>query len=347
MRQEGKMKIQAMRRVLFGLFALAVIGMAPSSAQEQKLEKVKVALHWNAPAHQFLHYYAAIKNGYYKAQGLEVELLALPGSVPAVLSVNAGDTQVGQASSDAILLSLTSGATLKSIFLLYQQTPNGVIVLKNSGIKSFADLRGKAIATSVASPEGLMLTARLREAGIDPEKDVRLLNVAPAAKLTMQLTGQADASTGLFDFQYIQAQMQGKDVEFLPFSTEAAPLYGHAIFVNTNWLEKNQAVARRFVLATVQGLTWAHDNIDKAVDMVVTWDSGVKVDREFARRGWEVNLKDLIVNNRTKKQGVGHMEAAGWSNLVKILKDGGVLKSNVDLAKAFSNDYLPKDAPRW
>jgi len=318
-----------------------------ATASAQAPEKIKLALHWNAPAHQFLQYYAAIKFGYYKELGLDVELLPLAGSVPAVLSVSAGDAQIGQASSDAILVSLASGAPLKAIFMFYQQTPNGVIVFKDSGIKSFADLRGKTVASSASSPDMIILNARLRELGINSEKDLNILNVAPAAKLTMQLNGQADASTGLADFQYIQAQMQGRKVDFLPFSTDAAPLYGHAIFTNNNWLEKHQDSARRFLAATVRGMKWAHDNIPDAVKMVVDWDPSVKVDPEFAKRGWEVNLNDLVINKRTAQNGIGNMEAAGWGNLIKILRDGGVLKADVDPAKIFTNEYIPKDAPKW
>ena len=59
------------------------------------------------------------------------------------------------------------------------------------------------------------------------------------------------------------------------------------------------------------------------------------------------NLNDLVINKRTAKNGIGHMEAAGWANLIKILRDGGVLKADVDASKVFTNDYIPKDAPRW
>lgn len=334
-------------RGFVGFLVLAAVVGWQCSASAQPLEKIKVALHWNAPIHSFLHYYAAVKLGYYKEQGLDVELLPLAGSVPAVLSVSANDAQIGQASSDAILVSLASGAPLKAIFLLYQQTPNGVVVAKDSGIKSLADLRGKTVASSAASPEMIILNARLRELGINPEKDLQILNVAPAAKLTMQLNGQADASTGFADFQYIQAQLQGRKVDFLPFSTDDAPLFGHAIFANTDWLNKHQDAARRFLAATVRGLKWAHDNVPEAVKMVADWDPTVKADPEFIRRGWEVNLKDLIVNKRTSKYGVGNMETAGWANLIKILRDGGVMKGDVDPDKMFTNDYIPKDAPKW
>ena len=192
-----------------------------------------------------------------------------------------------------------------------------------------------------------MLNARLRQSGVDPAGDLRILNVAPGAKLTMQLTGQADASTGFLDFQYIQAQMAGRQVDFLPFSTKAEPLYGHAIFVNGIWMEKNPDATRRFVAATVRGLAWARDNVDKAVDLVVGWDPSVKIDPVFSKRGWEVELSDLVTNSFTAQKGIGQMETTGWANLVKMLKDGGVLKAQVEPGKIFTNAYIPEDAPKW
>ena len=41
------------------------------------------------------------------------------------------------------------------------------------------------------------------------------------------------------------------------------------------------------------------------------------------------------------------MEVAGWANVVKVLKGGGMLKSDVNPATVFTNDYIPPDAPKW
>ena len=278
---------------------------------------------------------------------MTVELLPLAGSVPAALSVSAGDAQFGQASSDAILVSIGSGAPLKALFLFYEQTPNGVIVFQDSGIKTLADLRGKTVASLGFEPGHAVVERAAARARHKSRNRYKSSQRRTPAKLTMQLTGQADVSTGLADFQLIQAEMQGRKVKFLSFSTDEAPLYGHAIFANTNWLDKHQDAARKFIAATVRGMKWAHDNIPEAVKMVVAWDPSVKVDAEFAKRGWEVNLNDLVVNKRTAKEDIGHMETAGSANLIKILKDNGVLKTDVDAAKVFTNDYIPKDAPKW
>jgi hypothetical protein len=40
------------------------------------------------------------------------------------------------------------------------------------------------------------------------------------------------------------------------------------------------------------------------------------------------------------------VQTAGWANLVTMLKDGGILKANIDPDKIFTNDSIPKDASK-
>jgi NitT/TauT family transport system substrate-binding protein len=323
---------------------MLALAMTPAAYGQDKL---KVALNWNAPNAGFVHHYAAKKMGFYAAEGLDVELLALPGSVPAVTSVAAGEAQLGQAGADAILVGMAQGAPLKVVWLLYQATPTGVIATKKTNIRTLADLRGKTVSTAVASPEGILLRARLREAGLDPDRDVTLLNVAPAAKLTMMLTGQADASTGFVNFQMIQAQMQGHDVTFIPFSTEKQPLYGHAVFASEKFVKEKPDVIRRYLKATIAGLLWARDNVDKAVDLVATWDPTVKIDTEFVRRDWIVQLNSLISSELTARQGVGYMSDAGWKNLIDVLFEGKLIGSRLDPKGIYTNELIPANAKQW
>jgi NitT/TauT family transport system substrate-binding protein len=317
-----------------------VAALGPSAARAEPAA-MKLALHWNAPIAAFLPYYAAIRNGYYKDEGIAVELVGLPGSATVVTSVSAGDSQVGQAGAETILSGIAKQAAIKAIFLLYQSNPDGVIVYKDSGIKSYADLKGKTISMTVVGSEAKMLSAKLRQAGIDPENDLKLLNVSPGAKLTMMLNKQADATAGFINFQYIQAEMAGVKVDFLPFSTPQQPLYGHAVIANTAWLNTHKDETGRFLRASIKGLVWSRDNFDAAVDLVVSWDPTIRVDRELVKRDWEVEIKDLISGGLAKTQGVGYMEQAGWNNLATILTE------KIGNVPIFTNEFIPTDAPKW
>ncbi len=334
-----KMALLTKRLALLPLVALAawVLGAA---AQAQT--PVKVALHWNAPMAAFIPYYAAISQGFYKEEGLSVELQHLSGSTTVVTSVSRGDAQFGQSGGETILAGIAKGGpTIKAIFLLYQNKPEGIVVYSNSGIAKFSDFRGKTIASSVFGTEGKILAASLREASLDPTKDVNILNVSPGAKITMLLTKQADGAGAQINFQYIQAQMQNADVKFLPFSTPESPLYGHAIIANNKWLNANKEAASRFIRATIRGLVWSRAHIDESVDLVVKWDPTLKVDREFVKRDWNVEISDLISGGLARSVGLGHMEEKGWQSLADVLGE------NVNAKDVFTNEFIPADAPKW
>ena len=157
----------------------------------------------------------------------------------------------------------------------------------------------------------------------------------------MMLTGQADATAGFLNFQLIQAQMQGKEVSFLPFSTERAPLFGHAIVANSTWLANNTDQAKRFIRATTKGVIWSKDNFDKAVDMIVNWDTTLKIDRDLVRRDLAISLSDLTSGGLAKTVGLGHMDQAGWANLADVLEE------KIDSTSIFTNDLIPADVPKW
>jgi NitT/TauT family transport system substrate-binding protein len=317
-----------------------------ASARAQAVDKIKIALHWNAPIAGFVHYYAAISKGFYKEENLELELLGLGGSGTAIASVSAGDAQFAQAGAESVISGFVKRQPVRAIFLLYQLNPSGLIVEKKSGIRAFADLKGRSVATAVSGSEGRLIQAKIRDAGLDPDRDVRLLNVAPAAKLTMLLTGQAEGATGFVNFQLIQAQAQGRDVLFLPFSTPERPLYGHAIVANTRWLDANADKARRFLRATIKGLIWSRDNLDQAVDLVVKWDPSLKIDRDFVKRDWEIELTDLIAGGLAATRGLGHMELSGWVNMAKLTEERDPTGS-MDFSQIFTNAYIPENVPKW
>src|SRR5207302_7678349 len=114
----------------------------------------------------------AQKEGYFKEEGLNVELLSIRGEI-AIRTTLAGEidffTNAGSALAAAV-----RGVPVK-IVTIFQDKPSWDLIAQPD-IKSIAQLRGKTIG--VMSPEGsLAVVAReiLRKNGIDPAKDVNLV----------------------------------------------------------------------------------------------------------------------------------------------------------------------------
>jgi NitT/TauT family transport system substrate-binding protein len=333
-----------------GLIGIAVVvlfvSVHPKPSQAQ--HKITMALHWNAPNAAFIPHYAAKRLGFFEQEGLDVDFIALQGSVAAVTPVSSGQVQMGQADSQAILAAKIQGAPIKAVWLFYQKTPTGVISFDKKGIRSLQDLRGKTISTSATSPDGILLRAKLKKLGIDPDRDTKIMVVSPVAKLTMMLQGVSDAGTGFVNFQFIQAQMHGPEkVSFIPFATSDEPLYGHAVFVNTRFLAEKPDLVRSYLRAMIKGLYWGRDNIEKAIDLVSGWDPNMKIDREFVLRDWRTQLAWLIPSVETEARGVGYMSDDGWRNLIVALAEGGVGSKDMDAATIYTNDFVPDSAKEW
>jgi NitT/TauT family transport system substrate-binding protein len=116
----------------------------------------------------------AQKEGYFKEEGLNVELLSIRGEI-AIRTTLAGDvdffTNAGSALAAAV-----RGVSVRLITVFQDKPGWDMIALPE--IKSISQLRGKNIA--IMSPEGsLAVVAReiLRKNGMDPTKDVNLVTM--------------------------------------------------------------------------------------------------------------------------------------------------------------------------
>src|SRR5271169_6263207 len=90
-------------------------------------------------------FYNALVKGYYKDEGLDVTIQ--PGgpynSVPQQVSI--GAAQFGMLSSDMVLEAVADGQPLIAVAATMQRDPQGIMVRKDSAIKSFADLNGHTV----------------------------------------------------------------------------------------------------------------------------------------------------------------------------------------------------------
>src|SRR5215510_10874807 len=120
-------------------------------------ERIKIA-YSSADASNFV-WYAALDTGFYKKNGLEVDLIFIPSSTTSVSSVVAGDVQVANNSGGAVANAAVGGASLVMTACYINTLPYELVV--HESIKSAEDLKGKSL-------------------GLEPVKDVPILQVGGA-----------------------------------------------------------------------------------------------------------------------------------------------------------------------
>ncbi len=153
---------------------------------------------------------------------------------------------------------------MRVVSTIYQSNPNELIALKDTGIKSFADLKGKTVGVPAGSSQTTMLPLLLKANGLT-EQDMQLVNMPMPSMVPSLLTGQVEAILGSLDSYAIQVRAQGAEIDEFPFADYGVPTVSTSIFAANDFIEKNPEVLRNFVKASLKGWSFALDNPDKAV----------------------------------------------------------------------------------
>ncbi len=124
-------------------------------------------------------WYLAQDAGFYRKNGLEVELIFIPSTTTSVASFLAGDIPVGNASGGGVASADAAGASLVLVGCFLNTLPYELVVQES--IKSPEDLKGKSIGISrVGSSSDVAAQALIKGLGLEPNKDVPILQVGGA-----------------------------------------------------------------------------------------------------------------------------------------------------------------------
>src|SRR5438045_435815 len=136
------------------------------------------------------YYYVALDKGYYKAEGLEVNILRGQGSADAIKKVASGAAVVGFADAGSLVLARSNDAIpVKLLSIVYATPPHAIFALADSGIKTAKDLEGRTVADSAFSAMPLIFNAFAQAAKIDRDK-VKWIAAESSALPSLLATGR-------------------------------------------------------------------------------------------------------------------------------------------------------------
>jgi putative hydroxymethylpyrimidine transport system substrate-binding protein len=215
-------------RSLMSIFTILFATLAASNTFAAQ-EKLSVLLDWFPnPDHAPL--IIAQQQGYFKEQGLDVELIgpADPSEPPKLVA--AGKADIAITYEPEYMQQVDAGLPLICIGTLIDRPLNALIALKGNNIKTLADLKGKRIGSGSGGLSSMMLKVMLSKSGLS-DKDVEITNVR--YNLTQALLShKVDAVTGImrnYEVPIIESNKQ-KIVSFFP-EDHGVPNYSELVFV--------------------------------------------------------------------------------------------------------------------
>lgn len=143
--------------------------------------------------------YAAISEGFFKDEGIDIELILTPGADKVTAAVLSGDVEIGFCGPEATIYVYQSGETdyLKTFAQLTKKDGSFLVSREKSDNFKIEDLKGKTIigGRTGGMPE-MTFEWGLRQNGIDPKKDVNIdTSIAFAAMQGAFIGGTGDYVT--------------------------------------------------------------------------------------------------------------------------------------------------------
>jgi NitT/TauT family transport system substrate-binding protein len=305
---------------------------APTAPAE--LTPVRLQLQWVAQS-QFAGYYAALEEGYYEAEGLDVTILeGAPEITPQQVCANGG-AEFCIAWVPKALQSREQGADLVNISQVFQRSGTLSVSFKEKNINSVEDLRGMRVGVWDFGNEHEVFAA-LRAAGIDPENpDDVTIKIQPF-DMTLLLTDEIDAAEAMTYNEYAQVLeqenpatgelYQPEDLNVIDYNEVGTAMLQDALWTTESWLSQpgNEDVAVRFLRATYRGWMFCRDSFDPCVQHVL--DAGPTLGESHMR--WQLNEVNKLI--WPSPGGIGQMDQALYDQTVRVALEGAVLTAEPD-----------------
>jgi NitT/TauT family transport system substrate-binding protein len=337
--------------VVAALFALAACGGddeggdaggngGAESEEAGELEPVTVQLKWVTQA-QFAGYYAALEEGYYEEEGLDVTIRpGGPDIVPEQV-VLGGQAEFGLNWLDNTLATRDQGGQIVNIAQVFARSGMTEITWADSGLEEISDLAGKKVGVWLGGNEHKLFAA-LTKNDLDPQSDVEI--VAQPFDMNLFLNREVDAAAAMTYNELAQVLEQEnpetgelytlEDLNVMLMSDLGTGALEDGVFVQSDWIEDegNQDIATRFLKASFRGWVFCRDNFEECLQHVL--DNGPTLGEGHQR--WQLNeINKLIWPNEL---GIGIMDPESWEITKQIAVDFGIVENEPDAEATYRTD---------
>ena len=279
----------------FGAWSLLMLGILalPAPAQE-KPEKVRVAVATSSMA--FLVPFIAKDRGFYLKQGAEVELIQMRPNI-AVAALLSGDIDYIELIGSAIR-SAARGLPIRAISTSIK-SPFFSVIAQNK-FKSVKDLKGATIGiASIGGTNHISTRLTLKEFGLDPEKDVKLIAIGDEKLIYDAFKiGRTDAVV-LAPPYSIQLKREGFPILANTAQYVTIPFSG--LGTTLDRIKSNRAQIKKLLKAEIEALRYLRDNPAGTVEVI---RKRFSMDDKTAQESYDVVVDAFSRDGRVPLDGV-------------------------------------------
>jgi NitT/TauT family transport system substrate-binding protein len=309
-----------------------------ASASAQTLQKVRIRLDWKSGGQHAPFYYGA-QLGYFKDAGLDLEIISGSGSSDTVKQVGSGAIEFGLVDALVLAQAAQQRVPVKSIAAYYQRNPIVVISPKDKPVtKPSQLLTGMKLGSKKGSATYQGLIALLAANNIKPEQ-ISLVDIGFG--VAPLLVKQVDALMGFSMNEPIEAESHGLAVTQMPISDYGVDTYGLTLVSNTALMQRNPALVKAFVTATMRSVEATIKNPAAAVAAVTKSADELDAGRETKVLAATVPYWS---SKETQADGLGWQTQARWKGTIDTAQKLGLIDASLDPKDVFSDDFVERPA---
>lgn len=324
-----------MKRYLSIIVGLCLIGMIAfvcftGKKEENDLRKIRVAEVTHSPF--YTPFYVAIENGYFKEEGLDIELVLTPGADKVSAAVLSNDVEIGFAGPEASIYVYDGGEEDYIISFAGLTKRDGQFILAREATDNFKleDLYNKEILVGrKGGMPSLNFLNALKKSNIDPKK-ININYSVEFAALSGSFIGGIGNYVNLFEPTATKLTKDNLGYVVASIGLMSGEVPYTAFNARKSFIINNEDVIRKFTKALNKGIKYTLENNEIEIAKVIL--------KQFP----DSSLNDLSVIIKRYKDydcflDSTYISEKSFENLEDIMIDNDLLKSYVPYSDLIKN----------
>ena len=333
-----------LRTAVLGLLLASAAGLALAQLEKPS---IKFSQGWLFQATQ-AQFPLAYEKGYWKAQGLNVDVDRGSGSATSVQRVIAGTHDLAYADVGTIIKwnAENPDRPLIAVYVAEDGFPLGAFALKTKGIAKPKDLEGKTLGAPNFDGGRQMFPVFAKVNGIDTGK-INWMSVDANLREQMLARGQVDVVTGFVTSAVPTLNSLGiktSDLTVMRYKDFGMDGFGNAVFGSKDFVEKNPKTVAAFVSGVNMALKEMIAHPDAAIDALKVRDGLVNTSAERARLNLYVT--ELLLTPNVKSNGFSAVDARKLEAQIADVGNAFGIKAPLTVASVYTDKFLPPKAER-
>jgi ABC-type nitrate/sulfonate/bicarbonate transport system substrate-binding protein len=307
----------------------------PVDENAQELKEVSVVLDWT-PNTNHTGLYVAKEKGYFEEEGLDVEIL-LPGEAGADQLVASGQAEFGISYQESITQARIQDVPLVSIAAIIQHNTSGFASPVEKNITSPKDFEGKTYGGWGSPIEEAVITSLMEEENADVSK-VNFVNIGDSDFFTA-VKRDIDFAWIYYGWTGIEAELRNEPINmvYLTDYSEKLDYYTPVLATSEQMIKEQPDVVKAFVKAVSKGYQFAIEHPVEAADILLA--EVPDLDKQLVKKSQQW-LADKYQDDAPRW---GEQKAEVWKNYSEWMYEHGLLEKELDVDKAFTNEFLPEE----